>query len=361
MRFFFLLPLLLLASCAGNRDITSGKYPVQGICRSCKPHMVRGSWYTPQLYYDYDETDTASWYGPRFHGKPGAAGQIFDQNGISAAHRTLPLPTIVKVTNLSNGKSINLVVNDRGPYTYDGRIIDLSMGAAKAIGVYAKGTAKVRVQAIPAQSQAFSLHLAKIGNRAGAVPGRTWEEVYNEDIAPNHSSEPYEKGSSNHHPVPGLASSHAHHHGGDLEVVPLKLPGKSPVKAAMNAIANGNPLDVLIAEHAALPLPKTIIVPNVATPLPTAPVAVRAQKAAKPMATGPLYYIQLASFVKKDNALKLLQEVDGLAQAAIQETVVPPGQTFYSVKCGPYPSEDAAQMALTSLDVLGHSPRLIKE
>lgn len=325
--------------------------------------MVRGSWYTPQLFYDYDETDTASWYGPRFHGKPGANGQTFDQNGISAAHRTLPLPTIVKVTNLSNGKSINLVVNDRGPYTYEGRIIDLSMGAAKAIGVYERGTAKVRVQSIPAQSHALSMHLAKIGNRAGVVPGRTWEEVYNQDIALNHSSEAYEKGSSKHHPVPGHIPSSSHHRGGDLEVVPLKLPGKSPVKAATNAIANGNPLDALIAEHAALPLPKTVVVPNVAIPLPThlPPIATRAQKAAKPMATGPLYYIQLASFVKKENALKLLQEIDGLAEATVQETIVPPGQTFYSVKCGPYPSEDAAEIALTSLDVLGHSPKLIKE
>jgi rare lipoprotein A len=335
--------------------------------------MVRGSWYTPQLYYDYDETGIASWYGPRFDGKPNATGQIFDQNGISAAHRTLPLPAIVKVTNLSNGKSIDLVVNDRGPYTYEGRIIDLSMGAAKAIGVYAKGTAKVRVQSIPAQSHALSMHLAKIGNRAGVVSGRTWEEVYHEDIASNHSSEPYENGSNNHHPVPGhVSSSHTHHHGGDLEIVPLKLPGNTPV----NVASNGNPLDALIAEHAALPSPKVALpkapfpkptlpaasLSKIAAPIPpTHPAAPRATKAAKPMATGPLYYIQLASFVKKDNALKLLQEVDGLAQATIQETVVPPGQTFYSVKCGPYPSEDAAQMALTSLDVLGHSPRLIKE
>jgi rare lipoprotein A len=139
---------------------------VKGICRSCKPYKVRGSWYTPQLHYNYDENGIASWYGPRFHGKQKACGEYFDQNGVSAAHTTLPLPTVVRVTNLRTGQEVDLVVDDRGPYTYDGRIIDLSTGAAKKIGVYRKGTEKVRVRALKGHSHALAMYLARNGNKA---------------------------------------------------------------------------------------------------------------------------------------------------------------------------------------------------
>ncbi len=306
----------------------TGKYPVKGVCRSCKPHMVRGAWYTPQLFYDYDETAIASWYGPRFHGKQKANGEIFDQTGMSAAHKTLPLPTVVKVTNLENGKMIYLVVDDRGPYTYEGRIIDLSMGAAKAIGVYAKGTAKVRVQSVPAQSHALAMHLAKIGNKWGAVPGRIWEDVYREDIAPNHSDEVYEAGSGSHHPVPG----YKHGHKPSEDVVPIHVPSAS--------------LDDLIEKHAKSALPQ---------------VAKNLKKTQK-NSFDASYKIQLASFVNRINAEKLVGEIQGLAQAKVEEKIILPGkQKFFTVTCGPYANKDAAEMALTSLNIFGHHPTLIKQ
>ena len=116
----FLLSILvlvvLLSGCSGPQR--SGTHPVQGICKSCKSYFVRGSWYYPQKYYDYDEVGVASWYGPRFHGKPKPYGEIFDQNAISAAHTTLPLPTVVRVTNLENNSSLKIVVDDRGPYRF---------------------------------------------------------------------------------------------------------------------------------------------------------------------------------------------------------------------------------------------------
>jgi rare lipoprotein A len=110
-----------------------------------KPYQVRGQWYYPAEQPDYDETGIASWYGDAFNGKPTANGEIFDMNALSAAHKTLPLPSIVEVTNLDNGRSMQLRVNDRGPFV-DNRIIDLSRGAAAELGVLRPGLARVRVR-----------------------------------------------------------------------------------------------------------------------------------------------------------------------------------------------------------------------
>jgi rare lipoprotein A len=95
----------------------------------------------------YLEIGVASWYGTKFHGRLTAMGETYDMFGLTAAHKTLPLPTIVKVTNLDNGQSIIVRVNDRGPF-HDDRLIDLSWGAAKALGFENQGTASVVVEAI---------------------------------------------------------------------------------------------------------------------------------------------------------------------------------------------------------------------
>ena len=95
----------------------------------------------------YRETGTASWYGKEFHGRKTASGEIFDMYGISAAHRTLPLGTTIRVTNLDNYKSIKVRVNDRGPFARN-RVLELSYGAAKELGYVAQGTARVKIEAL---------------------------------------------------------------------------------------------------------------------------------------------------------------------------------------------------------------------
>jgi rare lipoprotein A len=94
----------------------------------------------------FTETGTASWYGPGFHHKAAADGSTFDQNAMTAAHRTLPLGSTARVTNLATGEQVLVRITDRGPFA-PGRVIDLSMGAAKAIGIYRAGVAKVKVEA----------------------------------------------------------------------------------------------------------------------------------------------------------------------------------------------------------------------
>jgi rare lipoprotein A len=92
------------------------------------------------------QVGTASWYGPGFHGQETASGETFDQHALTAAHRTLPLGTVAKVTNLETGQSVTVKINDRGPYV-QGRQLDLSLAAAKQIGLTKKGVAKVKIEA----------------------------------------------------------------------------------------------------------------------------------------------------------------------------------------------------------------------
>ena len=133
------------------------------------PYKINGKWYYPAVNYEYDEVGYASWYGPGFHGKKTANGEIFNQNKISAAHRTLPLPSIVKVTNLENGKILSFVrVNDRGPFARN-RIIDLSKEAAKELGFVNNGVAKVRVEILEDESREFTNKLIKSKNKAKAA------------------------------------------------------------------------------------------------------------------------------------------------------------------------------------------------
>lgn len=112
------------------------------------PYTVMGTRYFPiQSAHNYSEVGTASWYGTKFHGQNTANGEQYDLYGMTAAHKTLPLPSYVKVTNLENGLSVTLRVNDRGPF-YSDRIIDLSFAAAKKLGYADKGVARVKVEGI---------------------------------------------------------------------------------------------------------------------------------------------------------------------------------------------------------------------
>ncbi|MGH7827538.1 MAG: septal ring lytic transglycosylase RlpA family protein [Candidatus Binatia bacterium] len=103
--------------------------------------------HTPKPSLVKVHTGEASWYGPGFHGKKTASGEIFDQGKLTAAHRTFPLGSRARVTHLGNGKSVEVEINDRGPYV-DGRIIDLSQAAARALGIIEDGIAPVRVELI---------------------------------------------------------------------------------------------------------------------------------------------------------------------------------------------------------------------
>jgi len=125
----------------GGQALNGGKYKLGA------PYEAGGMWYVPTEEPDYDQVGIASWYGDEFHGRATANGEQFDMHTASAAHTTLPLPSILEVTNLENGRKIRVRLNDRGPFKA-GRLIDLSRGAAQELGFLEKGTAQVRVRYI---------------------------------------------------------------------------------------------------------------------------------------------------------------------------------------------------------------------
>lgn len=112
------------------------------------PYRVYGQWYYPRTHaHGFSQTGLASWYGKKFHGRKTSSGELYDMYGLSAAHKTLPFNTIVRIRNLDNGRELDLRINDRGPFIR-GRIIDLSYGAAKKLGVVGPGTARVELIAL---------------------------------------------------------------------------------------------------------------------------------------------------------------------------------------------------------------------
>lgn len=299
MRCIFTCLLILLAGCASGPS--GPRTTIGGIGQgSTKPYYVRGSWHYPQNFYEYDETGIASWYGPGFHGKPKPYGEPFDMNGLSAAHRTLPLPSVVKVTNLSNGRSINIVVDDRGPFVYEGRIIDLSIGAAKELGTYSKGLATVRVQSLPSESKALSDYLAKNGDKRGKMKdGRTWQQVYRDEIAGQKGDYVTQS------PVKRIQEVKEH----------------TQKKATIDELEN------LIDQETSKPLINTNVtkqtIPNLSN-----------------------YIVLGETYLQKANAEKVSAAFPKTWNAQVNQSIHTSGQTFYDVRIGPIKGSEASQAVL---------------
>ena len=155
------------AKAVRGRD-TAGVQSGAPIYKIGNPYQIEGVWYYPAVDYNYDETGIASWYGEQFHAKTTANGDVFDMNAVTAAHRTLPLPSVVEVTNLENGRTIQVTVNDRGPYAR-GRIIDLSRRSAQLLGIEQKGTAKVRVRILAEPSRQLAMQYTGGKDNSGLV------------------------------------------------------------------------------------------------------------------------------------------------------------------------------------------------
>jgi len=167
------LMLVALAGCGGDLPPASagGQGPVYGTpvsdipVRVGEPYTINGRTYTPSDPSHYDEVGLASYYGDELSGRPTANGERFRPSGISAAHRTLPLPSYVEVTALQTGRTILVRINDRGPFAGD-RIIDLSVGAARQLGIVEQGTAPVRVRRVqPTESDRARLRAGQLAQQ----------------------------------------------------------------------------------------------------------------------------------------------------------------------------------------------------
>lgn len=135
-----------------SRGVAQTTARSQGNYKVGNRYQINGVWYQPKEDFEYVETGIASWYGPGFHGRSTANGERFDMNDMTAAHPTLQMPSLVEVTNLDNGRSVVLRINDRGPFARD-RIIDVSRRGAQLLGFEREGTARVRVAVLSEESR----------------------------------------------------------------------------------------------------------------------------------------------------------------------------------------------------------------
>ncbi|MCH9764738.1 MAG: septal ring lytic transglycosylase RlpA family protein [Alphaproteobacteria bacterium] len=139
-------PRVIPTSTSRARSKWAGALPKGGGHRKIgQPYKIGGRWYTPRKDPNYDKNGIASWYGTDFHGRLTANGEVYDMNALTAAHKTLPLPSYAYVTNLNNNRTVLVRINDRGPYAGN-RIIDLSRATANALDLQRAGLGRVRVQ-----------------------------------------------------------------------------------------------------------------------------------------------------------------------------------------------------------------------
>jgi rare lipoprotein A len=263
--------------------------PNAGVYKVGQPYQVDNVWYYPREQSDYDETGIASWYGPTFYGRHTANGEMYDGTALTAAHKTLPMPVNVRVTNLENGKSLIVRVNDRGPYAR-GRIIDLSKRAAELLDVVETGTARVRVT---------YLGRADIN---GAPPQET---------------------------PPAIANA---------------LPAAPAGKVATVALAS-------VPGAVVAPPGKTHQMPTASIPVEmfvnNQPSGLVTRVPVPPVTR---LYVQLGAFSKLDNAKALLNKVGGdLRISALQRG----GQTLYRVRSAPLASVSDADAALARVTGAG--------
>jgi rare lipoprotein A len=265
-----------------------------GVYKVGNPYQIDNVWYYPHEQPDYDETGIASWYGPTFYGKSTANGEVYDGGQLTAAHRTLPMPVNVRVTNLDNGKSIIVRVNDRGPYAR-GRIIDLSRRAAELLDVVQTGTAKVRVT-----------YLRRADMEGGGPPP---------SITP-----------------PEIASA--------LPAVPSAKIDTS----TLNAVPGAPMAPPVKQSQSVLPTPVAPPPVQVAVNQPSEQVV------QEPVSTATHLYVQAGAFSKLDNAKVLLSKLGGdLRISPIQRN----GQTLYRVRTGPLNSIEDADAALSRITGAG--------
>lgn len=171
LRLCIVLLLGFLTACGGGRAPSRPTGPTGGeggYYKVGKPYQIKGDWYYPKEDYSYDESGIASWYGADFHQLKTANGEIYNKNELTAAHKTLPMPSLARVTNLDNGRAIVVRVNDRGPFS-GARVIDVSQRSAQLLGFEKQGTAKVRVQVLADESKAIAEAMRTYGGPSPAA------------------------------------------------------------------------------------------------------------------------------------------------------------------------------------------------
>jgi rare lipoprotein A len=332
---------LALAACAsGPQGKPTARSPDdgRGAYKVGKAYDIDGKTYYPAENWSYDETGMASWYGPGFHGKSTASGELYDQNATSAAHPTLPLPSIVRVTNLANGKEVVARVNDRGPFAHN-RIIDLSKGAARQIGLDISGTAKVRVQLLTRESEVIKQVALQGGGRDAQMAA----------IANMDSSAPAPT------PQTMIASAPVTDRSVSVQQIPAPqgptIAEQIAAREAAERAAQANARQAPVTPMPALTLPPSTQPLVVAQPAPALSAA--------SLSNG--IFVQAGAFSLPENAERLRAQLAPMGAAHVMQTSVS-GRDFYRVRIGPMASLDAADQLRARVVAAGHGEaRVITE
>lgn len=310
LRLFLFVSILLMSGCTevqyvahmgkelGGTLGSPATSAQQGTFKVGKPYKVMGQTYTPREQYDLVETGIASWYGPGFDGKKTANGEVFDKRELTAAHRTLQMPSLVRVTNLDNGRSVIVRINDRGPFKRS-RIIDLSEKAAELLAFKGAGTAKVKLEVLKQES----LQIAEAARQGNLTKG--YEVAMNEAPGDVLETVAYDTAS------------------GSVSVQPV---GREDLATLPGHMRNGEFYpDPIVQERA---VTRTNI------------------------------FVQAGSFTVYDNANLLKNTLSSLSNAVVTETDVQ-GQRFYRVRLGPVSDVNAADQLLNRVVGAGQKSAII--
>lgn len=292
-----------------------------GIYKLGKPYKVNGVWYFPKEDLKYEEVGIASWYGPGFHSKQTANGEVFDMDMVSGAHKTLPLPSVVKVTNLENGRSILVRINDRGPFVND-RLIDMSRKGAELLGFIAKGTAKVKVELMPEETMTV-ISMAQNKTYAGTTESQI------EPVSAGVVSVGEDTSLS---PSGGMVGT---------DFAPSAFSTSSPQTEKESPLEHAQEKDMMnitseIEAHHQLSADDLQTKKDVVATVPTGSI-----------------YVQVGAFGNKANAEKVVNALSSVGKANLHMTESS-GRTLYRVRFGPYDDTENAQKVFSKIRATGH-------
>ena len=353
-----------LAGCAETtfavnaaKEATASSSRQQGIYKVGEPYQINGIWYRPAEDYSYDETGIASYYGGEhtgvnFHGRLTANGETYDMNALTAAHRTLPMPCLVRVTNLENGRAIVVRVNDRGPYAR-GRIIDMSRRAAQLLGFEGVGTARVRVQILAEESR----QLKEAMLRGAAPPGTEYVAavpvgaVQSNALAPPPGTRSAGSVAADALPPPSATLGPAT----NAPPPSAKSAKSRRNKPAVPETTLGKPAAPVTAQGTDAPSLPASFQPAGPVPLPAEVAALPVPEQARARATVTLtqvrptaMFVQAGAFASFDNATRLSARLSRYGHTQITQ-VTANGQRLYRVRIGPVASVHEADDILDSL------------
>jgi rare lipoprotein A len=320
MSFFRVFAVILLLACLGACSHKGSSGGGGGGVASRGMYKV-GNPYVPQEEFNHVETGVASWYGPGFHTKATANGETYDQQDHTAAHRTLQMPSVVRVTNLDNGRSTVVRINDRGPYAR-GRIIDMSRAAAEDLGMTGKGTARVRIDQLSAESQTVK----EVALGGG---GPSEQQAALTQLASGRRSAP----------------------------VSAPVPVPAPVQAAPAPVeqAAAPRQEVYVRAE---PQPPIVPFGKSSGPLPAGPGTGGASVASLASASGSSqsgasFYVQTGAFSTMNNAVRQRELINSYGATEIFQAQAG-GHEVYRVRVGPYTTQDAAGIVADRLKRSGY-------